>query len=71
MYCFIISPESAELVKCQESMGHVPDMSSDIHHLHRICHLHRWDPSITSEFHVSTVAATVSLTLFVGGYGLG
>jgi MFS transporter, DHA1 family, multidrug resistance protein len=28
-------------------------------------------PSITSEFHVSTVAATVGLTLSVAGYGLG
>jgi DHA1 family multidrug resistance protein-like MFS transporter len=28
-------------------------------------------PSISSEFHVSTVAATVGLTLFVAGYGLG
>jgi uncharacterized YccA/Bax inhibitor family protein len=28
-------------------------------------------PGITAEFHVSTVAATVGLTLFVAGYGLG
>jgi DHA1 family multidrug resistance protein-like MFS transporter len=28
-------------------------------------------PSISAEFHVSTVAATLGLTLFVAGYGLG
>ena len=28
-------------------------------------------PSISAEFHVSTVAATVGLTVFVAGYGLG
>jgi DHA1 family multidrug resistance protein-like MFS transporter len=28
-------------------------------------------PSITADFHVSTVAATLGLTLFVAGYGLG
>jgi DHA1 family multidrug resistance protein-like MFS transporter len=28
-------------------------------------------PYISSEFHVSTVAATVGLTVFVAGYGLG
>jgi hypothetical protein len=28
-------------------------------------------PYITTEFHVSTVAATVGLTAFVAGYGLG
>jgi MFS transporter, DHA1 family, multidrug resistance protein len=28
-------------------------------------------PYITEEFHVSTVAATVGLTVFVAGYGLG
>jgi DHA1 family multidrug resistance protein-like MFS transporter len=28
-------------------------------------------PYIASEFHVSSVAATVGLTVFVAGYGLG
>ena len=28
-------------------------------------------PDISSQFHVSNVAATVGLTLFVAGYGLG
>ena len=28
-------------------------------------------PYISEEFHVSTVAATVGLTVFVAGYGLG
>jgi len=27
--------------------------------------------SVTEEFHVSTVAATVGLTVYVAGYGLG
>ena len=40
----MITSESAELVKCEEDMGDVPDMSSDIHHLRRICHLHCWNP---------------------------
>jgi hypothetical protein len=39
-----ITSESAELVECEEGMGDVPDMSSDIHHLRRVCHLHRWNP---------------------------
>jgi hypothetical protein len=39
-----ITSESAELVECEEGMGDVPDMSFDIHHLRRICHLHRWYP---------------------------
>jgi MFS transporter, DHA1 family, multidrug resistance protein len=28
-------------------------------------------PYVSAEFHVSTVAATVGLTAFVAGYGLG
>lgn len=28
-------------------------------------------PSVTQEFHISSVAATLGLTLFVAGYGLG
>ena len=39
----VISSESAELVQFKEGMGHVPDMSSDVHHLRWICHLHCWD----------------------------
>src|SRR6266852_8028326 len=40
----VITSESAELVECEEVMGDVPDMSFDIHHLRRICHLHCWNP---------------------------
>lgn len=36
----VISSESAELVQFKEGMGHVPDMSLDVHHLRWICHLH-------------------------------
>ena len=28
-------------------------------------------PSVSEEFHVSTVGATIGLTAFVAGYGLG
>jgi hypothetical protein len=40
----VITSESTELVECEEGMGDVPDMSSDVHHLRRICHLHCWNP---------------------------
>ena len=40
----VISSESAELVEWEEGMGHVSDMSPDVHHLRRICHLYRWNP---------------------------
>ena len=40
----VITSESAELVEREESMGDVSDMSSDIHHLRRSCHLHCWNP---------------------------
>ena len=40
----VIFSESAELVECEEGMGYVPDVSSDVHHLRWICHLHCWDP---------------------------
>jgi len=36
--------EPTELVECEEDMGHVPDVSSNIHHLRWICHLYCWDP---------------------------
>jgi hypothetical protein len=40
----VITPESAELVEWEEGMGGVPDVSFDIHRIHRICHLHCWNP---------------------------
>lgn len=39
----VITSESAQLVECEEVMGHVPNMSFDIHHLRRIGHLHCWN----------------------------
>ena len=43
-YATLCLVESTELVECEEDMGHVPDVSLDIHYLRRICYLHCWDP---------------------------
>ena len=43
LHAFVISSESAKLVQFKEGMGHVSDMSSDVHHIRWICHLYCWD----------------------------
>ena len=40
----VIRSESAELVEWEEGMGHVSDLSFDVHHLRWICHLYGRDP---------------------------
>ncbi|KAK3632021.1 GTPase-activating protein [Elasticomyces elasticus] len=60
-----IVSKSNELVDGQEDFRHRPDLSSDYRHLHRILDLY------AEHLHVSEVAATLGLTLFVLGYAMG
>lgn len=70
-YGYVITSESAELVECEKAwvMFQTRFLTFTIYVGSAI--YTAGIPSIPSEFHAGTVAATVGLTLFVACYGLG